>query len=106
MAGIDKAFVVMDISNSMRTIVALIGSDFWSGCVRLCEPRVFLHSWNQGQCHFEGVSMNARNSYVALGVIFFVSVAAIVLPAGATIRVVAAIPAAGSLCAALLQVVP
>jgi hypothetical protein len=50
--------------------------------------------------------MNARNSYVALGVIFFVSVAAIVLPAGATIRVVAAIPAAGSLCAALLQVVP
>lgn len=50
--------------------------------------------------------MNAKNTYVALGVIFFGSVTAIVLPVGATIRVVAAIPAAGSLCAALLQVFP
>jgi hypothetical protein len=48
--------------------------------------------------------MNAKEPYVALGVIFFVSVTAIVLPVGATKRVVAAIPAAGSLCAALLQV--
>src|SRR5216683_7388179 len=48
--------------------------------------------------------MNAKNTYVALGVIFVVSVTAIVLPVGATIRVVAAIPAPGSLCAALLQV--
>jgi len=48
--------------------------------------------------------MKAKNTYVALGVVFFVSVTAIVLPVGATIRVVAAIPAAGSLCAALLQV--
>jgi hypothetical protein len=43
--------------------------------------------------------MNAKNTSLALGVIFFVSVTAIVLPVGATIRVVAAIPAAGSLCA-------
>jgi len=48
--------------------------------------------------------MNAKNIYVALGVMFFVSATAIALPLGATIRVVAAIPAAGSLCAALLQV--
>lgn len=49
--------------------------------------------------------MNPKNTYIALGVVFVASIAAaILLPVAEMIRVLAAVPAIASLCAALLQI--